>query len=80
MRCSIFSNFFNSASLVSPSLAHAMLPLAPTSRLLPEAPLARNGASMEGYHSSPGSPMPMAAGHLGPNEIEALASYLSFVR
>ena len=34
----------------------------------------------EGYHSSPGSPMPMVAGHLGPDEIEALASYLSFVR
>jgi len=34
----------------------------------------------EGYHSGPGSPMPMVAGHLGPDEIEALASYLSFVR
>jgi cytochrome c553 len=34
----------------------------------------------EGYHSSPGSPMPMVAGHLGPHEIEALASYLSFVK
>jgi cytochrome c553 len=34
----------------------------------------------EGYHSSPGSPMPMVAGHLGPDEIEALASYLSFVK
>jgi cytochrome c553 len=34
----------------------------------------------EGYHSGPGSPMPMVARHLGPEEIEALASYLSFVR
>ncbi len=34
----------------------------------------------EGYHSLPGSPMPMVAGHLGPDEIEALASYLSFVK
>jgi hypothetical protein len=28
------------------------------------------------YHSGTESPMPMAASHLGPNEIEALASYL----
>jgi cytochrome c553 len=34
----------------------------------------------QGYHSTPGSPMPMVATHLGPEEIEALASYLSFVR
>ena len=34
----------------------------------------------QGYHSGPGSPMPMVASHLGPDEIEALASYLSFVR
>jgi cytochrome c553 len=34
----------------------------------------------EGYHSTPGSPMPMVANSLGPNEIEALASYLSFVK
>ena len=34
----------------------------------------------QGYHSAAGSPMPMAASHLGPDEIEALASYLSFVR
>ena len=34
----------------------------------------------QGYHSTPGSPMPMAASHLGPQEIEALASYLSFVK
>jgi len=34
----------------------------------------------EGYHSTPGSPMPMVATHLGPEEVEALASYLSFVR
>ena len=33
----------------------------------------------EGYHSAP-SPMPMVASHLGPAEIEALASYLSFVK
>ena len=33
-----------------------------------------------GYHSTPGSPMPMVATHLGPEEVEALASYLSFVR
>jgi cytochrome c553 len=34
----------------------------------------------QGYHSGVGSPMPMVADHLGPNEIEALASYLSFVK
>lgn len=34
----------------------------------------------EGYHSTPGSPMPMVARHLGPEEIEALASFLSFVK
>ena len=34
----------------------------------------------QGYHSTPGSPMPMVASHLGPDEVEALASYLSFVR
>ena len=34
----------------------------------------------EGYHSAAGSPMPMVASHLGPDEIEALASYLSFVK
>jgi cytochrome c553 len=34
----------------------------------------------QGYHSTPGSPMPMVASTLGPNEIEALASYLSFVK
>jgi cytochrome c553 len=34
----------------------------------------------QGYHSTPGSPMPMVANSLGPNEIEALASYLSFVK
>jgi cytochrome c553 len=33
----------------------------------------------EGYHSSAG-PMPMVARHLGPDEIEALASFLSFVK
>jgi cytochrome c553 len=34
----------------------------------------------QGYHSAPGSPMPLAASTLGQDEIEALASYLSFVR
>jgi len=34
----------------------------------------------QGYHSTPGSPMPLVASTLGPEEIEALASYLSFVR
>ena len=34
----------------------------------------------KGYHSGTASPMPMVASTLGPNEIEALASYLSFVR
>jgi cytochrome c553 len=34
----------------------------------------------QGYHSTTGSPMPMVATHLGPEEIEALASYLSFVK
>lgn len=34
----------------------------------------------KGYHSVAGSPMPLVASHLGPDEIEALASYLSFVK
>lgn len=34
----------------------------------------------QGYHSTPGSPMPLVANHLGAQEIEALASYLSFVK
>jgi cytochrome c553 len=34
----------------------------------------------QGYHSAPASPMPLVASTLGPDEIEALASYLSFVR
>jgi cytochrome c553 len=34
----------------------------------------------QGYHSSPASPMPIVARTLGPDEIEALASYLSFVK
>src|ERR1700688_4198487 len=34
----------------------------------------------QGYHSGVESPMPLVASHLGPNEIEALASYLSFVK
>ena len=33
-----------------------------------------------GYHSTAGSPMPLVASHLGPEDIEALASYLSFVK
>jgi len=34
----------------------------------------------QGYHSGTASPMPMVASHLAPEEIEALASYLSFVK
>jgi cytochrome c553 len=34
----------------------------------------------QGYHSTPGSPMPMVATHLGPEEVEALTSFLSFVK
>lgn len=34
----------------------------------------------QGYHSGTGTPMPIVARALGPNEVEALASYLSFVR
>ena len=34
----------------------------------------------QGYHSAPESPMPLAASTLGPGEVEALASYLSFVK
>jgi cytochrome c553 len=34
----------------------------------------------EGYHSGSDSPMPRVASRLGPSEIEALASYLSFVK
>jgi len=34
----------------------------------------------QGYHSVPDSPMPLVARPLAPAEIEALASYLSFVR
>ncbi|MGA9329285.1 MAG: c-type cytochrome [Bradyrhizobium sp.] len=34
----------------------------------------------QGYHSTAGSPMPLVASHLGPDEIEALASYLSYVK
>jgi len=34
----------------------------------------------QGYHSGLASPMPLVARQLGPNEIEALASYLSFVK
>jgi cytochrome c553 len=34
----------------------------------------------QGYHSTPQSPMPIVARALGPDEIEALASYLSFVK
>jgi cytochrome c553 len=34
----------------------------------------------QGYHSTAGSPMPLVASHLGPEEVEALASYLSFVK
>ena len=34
----------------------------------------------QGYHSTPGSPMPIVASHLGAEDVEALASYLSFVK
>jgi len=34
----------------------------------------------KGYHSGTTTPMPLVASKLGPNEIEALASYLSFVK
>jgi cytochrome c553 len=34
----------------------------------------------QGYHSTAGSPMPLVASHLGPDEIEAVASYLSYVK
>ncbi|MEH6952988.1 c-type cytochrome (plasmid) [Nitrobacter sp. NHB1] len=34
----------------------------------------------QGYHSGMGTPMPVVARSLGPDEIEALASYISFVR
>ena len=34
----------------------------------------------QGYHSTAGSPMPLVASHLGLDEIEALASYLSYVK
>jgi cytochrome c553 len=34
----------------------------------------------EGYHASAEPPMPRIASKLAPDEIEALASYLSFVR
>ena len=34
----------------------------------------------QGYHSVVGSPMPLVARPLGPAQIDALASYLSFVR
>jgi mono/diheme cytochrome c family protein len=34
----------------------------------------------QGYHSGLESPMPIVARQLGSPEIEALASYLSFVR
>jgi cytochrome c553 len=34
----------------------------------------------QGYHSGTESPMPIVARQLGPAEVEALASYLSFVK
>jgi len=34
----------------------------------------------EGYHLAAGPPMPHIAGNLSPNEIEALASYLRFIK
>jgi hypothetical protein len=34
----------------------------------------------EGYHAAAGPPMPDIASKLSPDQIEALASYLSFVK
>jgi len=34
----------------------------------------------EGFHAAAGPPMPGIAGKLSQNQIEALASYLSFVK
>lgn len=34
----------------------------------------------EGYHAAAGPPMPDIAGKLSPNQIDALASYLSFIK
>ena len=34
----------------------------------------------EGYHAGAGPPMPDIAGKLSPNQIDALASYLSFIK
>jgi cytochrome c553 len=34
----------------------------------------------QGYHAASGPPMPDIASKLSPNQIDALASYLSFVR
>lgn len=34
----------------------------------------------QGYHAGGGTPMPSVARELGPKEVEALASYLSFAR
>jgi cytochrome c553 len=34
----------------------------------------------EGYHASAESPMPLVASKLSSNQIEALASYLSFIK
>ena len=44
---------------------------------LPQAPARGMGPR---NHSAVGSPMPLVVGTLGPDEIEALASYLSFVK
>ena len=40
----------------------------------------RLGEWRQGYHSTAGSPMPLVASTLSSDEVEALASYLSFVR
>jgi hypothetical protein len=34
----------------------------------------------QGYHAAAGPPMPGIAGKLAPDKIEALASYLSFIK
>jgi cytochrome c553 len=38
------------------------------------------GQWAQGYHAAAGPPMPDIASKLSPNQVEALASYLSFVR
>ena len=35
---------------------------------------------VEGYHTTAAAPMPQIASKLSPNQVEALASYLSFIK